>query len=47
LEFVLLFVPIWWSWLGLVFFSRYFPTEDIGEQQLTDAYMGAVILEAL
>ena len=46
IEFVLLFVPIWWSWLGLVFFTRYFPTDDIGQRLLTVAYMGAMILLA-
>ena len=46
IEFALLFVPIWWSWLGLVFYTRYFPTDDIGQRLLTVAYMGAMILLA-
>jgi len=46
LAFVLLFIPIWWSWLGLVFFTRYFPHDDFGQRLLTVAYMGAMILLA-
>jgi low temperature requirement protein LtrA len=46
IEFALLFVPIWWSWMGLVFFTRYFPHDDIGQRLLTIAYMGAMILLA-
>ena len=43
IEFALLFVPIWWSWMGLVFFTRYFPHDDIGQRLLTVAYMAAMI----
>ena len=46
IEFALLFIPIWWSWLGLVFFTRYFPQDDIGQRLLTVLYMGAMILLA-
>jgi low temperature requirement protein LtrA len=46
IEFALLFVPIWWSWMGLIFFTRYFPHDDIGQRLLTVAYMGAMILLA-
>ena len=35
LEYAALFVPIFWSWLALVFYSRYFPSDDIGQRLLT------------
>jgi low temperature requirement protein LtrA len=46
IEFAALFVPIWWSWLALVFYTRYFPSDDIGQRLLTVLYMGAMILLA-
>lgn len=46
LEFAALFVPIWWSWLALVLYTRYFPSDDIGQRLLTVLYMGAMILLA-
>ena len=46
LEYAALFVPIWWSWLALVFYTRYFPSNDIGQRLLTVLYMGAMILLA-
>lgn len=45
-EFALLFIPIFWSWLGIVFFTRYFPTDDIGQRILTVAYMAVIIVMA-
>ena len=45
-EFVLLFVPIFWSWLGIVFFTRYFSQDDIGQRILTVAYMAVIIVMA-
>jgi len=46
LQYVVLFVPIWWSWLALVFYTRYFPSDDIGQRLLTVLYMGAMIMLA-
>ena len=46
LQYAALFVPIWWSWLALVFYTRYFPSDDIGQRLLTVLYMGAMILLA-
>ena len=46
LEYAALFVPIFWSWLALVFYTRYFPADDIGQRLLTVLYMGAMILLA-
>ena len=45
-EFALLFIPIFWSWLAIVFFTRYFPSDDIGQRLLTVAYMAILILMA-
>jgi low temperature requirement protein LtrA len=46
LEYAALFILIWWSWLALVFYTRYFPSDDIGQRLLTVLYMGAMILLA-
>jgi len=46
LEFALLFIPIFWSWLAIVFFTRYFPSDDIGQRILTVAYMAVLIVMA-
>jgi len=45
-EFALLFIPIFLSWLGIVFFTRYFPADDIGQRILTVAYMAIIIVMA-
>jgi low temperature requirement protein LtrA len=45
-EFALLFIPIFWSWLAIVFFTRYFPSDDIGQRILTVAYMAIIIVMA-
>jgi len=45
-EFALLFIPIWWSWLAIVLFTRYFPPDDIGQRLLTVAYMAVIIVMA-
>ena len=42
-EYALLFIPIWLSWLEPVFYSRRFPTDDIGHRVLTVAYMGVML----
>jgi low temperature requirement protein LtrA len=42
-EFALLFIPIWLSWLEPVFYSRRFPTDDIGHRLLTVVYMGVMV----
>jgi low temperature requirement protein LtrA len=46
IEFALLFVPIWWSWIGLMLYTRRFPADDIGQRLLTIAYMGVMALMA-
>ena len=45
-EFAAMFVLIWWSWLSLVFYTRYFPSDDIGQRLLTAVYMFVMIMLA-
>jgi len=42
-EYALLFIPIWLSWLEPVFYSRRFHTNDIGQRILTVAYMAVML----
>jgi len=46
-EFVLLFAPIWLSWLEPVIYSRRFPTDDIGHRLLTFLYMLLLVALAM
>ena len=46
LEFALLLIPIWWSWLEFVGYGRFFPTDDIGQRALTVLYMAVMLLMA-
>jgi low temperature requirement protein LtrA len=39
LQYLFLFLIIWWSWLDKVLYSRYFPNDDIGQRFLTFLYM--------
>jgi low temperature requirement protein LtrA len=45
-SFAALYVPIFWSWLGLVLYTRYFAVDEIGQRILTVAYMAAMVLLA-
>ena len=45
-SFAALYVPIFWSWLGLVLYTRYFPADEIGQRILTVVYMAAMVLLA-
>ncbi len=40
--FVMLFVPIWWTWIGSVFYANRFDTDDLGYRLLTAIQMLAV-----
>ncbi|MBW4672839.1 MAG: low temperature requirement protein A [Desmonostoc geniculatum HA4340-LM1] len=42
LSFLLLFVPIWWSWIGATFYANLFDTDDLGHRLLTALQMLAV-----
>jgi hypothetical protein len=46
LEFALLFIPIWWSWLEFVFYGRHFPVDDIGQRILTVLYIAFMVVMA-
>lgn len=41
LRFSLLFVPVWWAWVGHTFYLSRFDTEDVGHRLLTLAQMTA------
>ena len=45
-QFALLFVPIWWSWLEFVDYGRRYPIDDIGQRVLTVLYMAIMLLLA-
>jgi low temperature requirement protein LtrA len=46
IEFSLLFIPIWWSWLEFVDYGRRYPIDDIGQRILTVLYMAIMLLLA-
>jgi len=46
IQFALLFIPVWWSWLALVLYNRRFPTDDIGQRLLIVIYMAVMGLMA-
>src|SRR5829696_6461478 len=33
--FVLLFIPVWWVWIGATFYNDRFDTDDIGQRAYT------------
>ncbi|MFC2030526.1 low temperature requirement protein A [Chloroflexota bacterium] len=39
LQFLFLFVIVWWSWLDKVFYNRSFPNDNIGQRFLVFLYM--------
>ena len=46
LQFLFLFVIIWWSWLDKVLYNRHFPNDDIGQRFLVFLYMALMGLMA-
>jgi low temperature requirement protein LtrA len=42
-EFVALFIPVWWCWVGTTFYATRFDMEDIGDRLLTLLQMALVI----
>jgi low temperature requirement protein LtrA len=46
LQFLFLFIIVWWSWLDKVLYNRYFPNDDIGHRLLTFLYMALMGLMA-
>ena len=47
LSFVVLFVPIWWSWTGMAFYITRFNLDDVGQRLLVFAQMFAVAVLAI
>jgi low temperature requirement protein LtrA len=45
-QFLFLFIIVWWSWLEKVLFARFFPNDDIGQRMLTFIYMALIGLMA-
>ena len=41
LRFIVIFVPVWWAWVGHTFYLTRFDTEDVGHRLLTMAQMAA------
>lgn len=46
ISFVILLVPLWWSWLEFIKFGRRYPIDDIGQRVLTVVYMAAMLVMA-
>lgn len=40
--FVVLFIPVWWSWIGTTFYANRFDSDDIGQRLLTAVQMLAI-----
>jgi len=46
IKFIILFIPIWWSWLEFVDYGSRYPIDDIGMRVLTVLYMAVMLLLA-
>lgn len=42
LEFVVLFIPVWWAWIGTTFYANRFDSDDIGHRFLVGLQMLAI-----
>jgi low temperature requirement protein LtrA len=40
--FVMLFIPIWWAWIGATFYANRFDVDDVGNRILTGVQMLAI-----
>ncbi len=47
LGFVALFIPVWWSWIGVTFYSSRFETDDLGHRLLTLLQIAAAAFMAV
>jgi low temperature requirement protein LtrA len=45
--YVVLFVPVWWSWIGATFYADRFDTDDLADRVLTLAQMAAAVAMAV
>lgn len=47
LGFVVLFIPVWWAWIGTTFYANRFDSDDLGHRLLTGVQMLAVAALAI
>jgi low temperature requirement protein LtrA len=47
LEFIALFIPVFWSWIGVTFYNSRFETDDLGHRLLTLLQMAAAAFMAV
>ena len=47
LGFVVLFIPVWWAWIGTTFYANRFDSDDIGHRLLTGLQMLAIAAMAV
>ncbi|MDP9287548.1 MAG: low temperature requirement protein A [Thermoproteota archaeon] len=47
LGFIALFIPVWWSWMGVIFYNSRFETDDLRHRLLTLLQMAAVAFMAV
>ncbi|MBF0608337.1 MAG: low temperature requirement protein A [Candidatus Magnetobacterium sp. LHC-1] len=46
-QYIFLFIPVWWSWVGATFYATRFDTDDMGHRMLTILQMFAVMAMAI
>ncbi|MBF0338683.1 MAG: low temperature requirement protein A [Nitrospirae bacterium] len=46
-QYIFLFIPVWWSWVGATFYATRFDTDDLGHRMLTILQMFAVMALAV
>lgn len=46
-SYILLFVPVWWSWVGATFYATRFDTDDLGHRLLTLSQMVSIAVLAV
>ncbi|MBF0317842.1 MAG: low temperature requirement protein A [Nitrospirae bacterium] len=47
IQYIFLFIPVWWSWVGATFYATRFDTDDLGHRVLTIVQMFAVMALAV
>lgn len=47
LGFIALFIPVWWSWMGVTLYNSRFETDDLGHRLLTLLQMAAAAFMAI
>ncbi len=45
--FVVLFIPVWWAWIGTTFYANRFDSDDVGHRLLTGMQMLAIAALAI